>query len=81
MIHKTENPLNFDLDQIEFLIVELQASFDTFSDDLGPFTLDESGVSIDITTQSGKYSYNLEQLKQLKTKMLDPAINSPKDIS
>lgn len=85
MIQKTPDPLGLTVEGVEILIEQLQEWFDQFVKDpihekLG-LSLDESGVSIDITTQSGEYSYNLEQLKQLKTKMLDPVINSPKDIS
>ena len=51
--------------QVDVLIAELQKTFDEYSDDLGIFSLDESGVSIEIKTKSSEYSYNLEQLKKL----------------
>lgn len=49
--------------QVDVLIAELQKAFDEYSDDLGIFSLDESGVSIEIKTKSSEYSYSLEQLK------------------
>ncbi|CAM2995155.1 hypothetical protein [Acinetobacter celticus] len=81
MIEKIENPLNFGLEQIEVLISELQETFDSFGGDLGPFALDESGVSIEIKTKSGEYSYNLEQLKKLKAELEDPLVQSLKEVS
>ena len=81
MIEKTENPLDFGLEQIDFLILELQETFDSFDGDLGPFALDESGVSIDIMSKTGKYSYNLEQLKKLKAELEDPLMQSLKEVS
>mgnify|MGYP000157899463 CR=1 FL=1 len=47
------------------LTPEQQKTFDEYSDDLGIFSLDESGISIEIKTKSSEYSYNLEQLKKL----------------
>jgi len=81
MIEKTENPLDFGLEQIDVLILELQETFDSFDGDLGPFALDESGVSIDIMIKTGKYSYNLEQLKKLKAELEDPLMQSLKEVS
>lgn len=81
MIKKTENPLNFGLEQIEVLTLELQETFDSFGGDLGHFALDESGVAIEIKTKSGEYSYNLEQLKKLKAELEDPLMQSLKEVS
>ena len=81
MIEKTENPLDFGLEQIEVLTLELQETFDSFNGDLSPFALDESGVSIEIKTESGEYSYNLEQLKKLKAELEDPLMQSLKEVS
>ena len=81
MIEKTENPLDFGLEQIEVLTLELQEIFDPFDGDLGPFALDESGVSIEIKTKSGEYSYSLEQLKKLKAEIEDPLMQSLKEVS
>ena len=86
MIKKVENPLGLTLEGVEILITELQQQFDQFVEDpihetLG-LSLEESGVAIEIKTKSKKrYSYNLEQLKLLKTEMLDPTMNSIKEIS
>ena len=81
MIEKTENFLNFGLEQIEALISELQETSDEFHANLGPFALDESGASIEIKTKSGEYSYDLEQLKKLKTELEDPLVQSLKEVS
>ena len=86
MIEKVENPLGLTLEGVEILITELQQQFDQFVVDpihetLG-LSLEESGVAIEIKTKSKKrYSYNLEQLKLLKAEMLDPTMNSIKEIS
>ncbi len=86
MIEKVENPLGLTLEGVEILITELQQQFDQFVKDpihetLG-LSLEESGVAIEIKTKSKKrYSYNLEQLKLLKAEMLDPTMNSIKEIS
>ena len=48
---------------------------------IGPFALDEFGVSIEIKTKSGEYSYNLEQLKKLKAELEDPLMQSLKEVS
>ena len=86
MIKKVENPLGLTLEGVEILITELQQQFDQFVEDpihetLG-LSLEESGVAIEIKTKSKKrYSYNLEQLKLLKAEMLDPTMNSIKEIS
>jgi len=69
MIEKVENPLNLGLDQVEIMIAELQKTFDEYSDDLGILSLDESGVSLEIKTTTGTYSYDLEQLKKLKAEL------------
>ena len=50
------------------------------ADPLG-LTLEESGVALEIKTKTDTYSYNLEQLKLLKAEMLDPVMNSLKEIS
>lgn len=81
MIEKIENPLDFGLEQIEVLISELQETFNSFHTNLGPFALDESGVSIEIKTKSGEYSYDLEQLKKLKAELKDPLVQSLKEVS
>ena len=82
MIQKIENPLDLGIKQVEILITELQESFDIHSVDLHEcFSLEESGIAIEIKTKNGKYSYNLEQLKLLKAEMLDPVMNSMKEIS
>jgi hypothetical protein len=60
---------------------ELQKTFDEYSDDLGIFSLDESGISIEIKTKSSEYSYNLEQLKKLKVELEDPLLQSLKEVS
>lgn len=81
MIEKTENPLDFGLEQIEVLTLDLQKTYDEFREDLGPFALDESGVSIEIMIKTGEYSYNLEQLKKLKAELEDPLMQSLKEVS
>ena len=81
MIEKIENPLNFGVDQIEILITELQKNFDEYRDDLGVFSLDESGVAIEITMKDATYSYHLEQLKKLKAELEDPVLQSLKEMS
>lgn len=82
MLKKIENPLGLKIEIVEKLILELQQNFDEGSKDLPEFlSLDESGVAIEITTKSGQYSYNLEQLKLLKAELLDPVSNSIKEIS
>ncbi|WP_314338389.1 hypothetical protein [Acinetobacter guillouiae] len=82
MIEKIENPLGLKLEHIESLIQELQQQFDEHSKKLSEFfSLEESGVAIEITMRSGQYSYNLEQLKLLKAQLLDPISNSIKEIS
>ena len=82
MIQRIENPLNLELEQVEGLIPELQRQFDENSQLMGDFfTLEESGVSIEITLKTGQYNYDLQQLKGLKAEMLDPVMNSAKEIS
>lgn len=82
MIQKIDNPLNIDLERVEILITELQEIFDNYSQDLPDFfSLEESGCAIEIQTKNGEYSYNLEQLKLLKKELLDPVMNSAKEIS
>jgi len=82
MIEKVENPLNLNLDAIEVLILELQKQFDLFSADVpDELSLDETGVSIEIEMTSGTYSYNLQQLKQLKAEMDNPLHQSLKEVS
>jgi len=81
MIEKVENPLNLGLDQVEIMIAELQKTFDEYSDDLGILSLDESGVSLEIKTTTGTYSYDLEQLKKLKAELEDPLLQSLKEVS
>ena len=81
MIEKIENPLNLELKQVDVLISELQTKFNEFSDRLGPFSLDESGVAMEIKTMSGTHSYDLAQLKLLKAELLDPVMNSLKEVS
>lgn len=82
MIQKIENPMNLGLQQVEILITELQEKFDSSSQNLPEFfSLEESGVAMEIRTRNGEYSYNLEQLKSLKKELLDPVMNSLKEIS
>ncbi len=85
MIQKTPDPLGLTLEGVEILIEQLQERFDQFVKDpihetLG-LSLEESGVAIEIKTKKNTYSYNLEQLKLLKAEMLDPVMNSAKEIS
>lgn len=51
MIEKTENPLDFSLEQINVFIAELQATYDSYKADYENtwFSLKEDGVSIEIT--------------------------------
>lgn len=82
MIEKVENPLSLKLDVIDVLIAELQKQFDLFSANVpDELSLDETGVSIEIEMTSGTYSYNLQQLKKLKTEMDDPLLQSLKEVS
>ena len=81
MIEKTSNPLNLGLKQIDVLITELQDTFNKFGGDLGLFSLDESGVAMEITLKSGTHSYDLAQLKLLKAELLDPVAQSLKEVS
>lgn len=81
MIKKIENPLNLELKQVDALISELQSTFDCYSKNLGPLSLDESGVAMEIKTTSGTHSYDLAQLKLLKAELLDPVMNSLKEVS
>lgn len=82
VIEKTENPLSLKLDVIDVLIAELQKQFDLFSADApDELSLDEAGVLIEIEMTSGTYSYNLQQLKKLKTEMEDPLLQSLKEVS
>lgn len=82
MIEKVENPLNLGLEQINAVISELQKIFDAYSmESLGCFSLDESGVSLEIKTTTGTYSYKLEQLKKLKAELEDPLVQSLKEVS
>ena len=81
MIEKIENPLNLELKQVDVLISELQTKFNEFSDRFGPFSLDESGVAMEIKTRSSTHSYDLAQLKLLRVELLDPVISSLKEVS
>lgn len=82
MIERIENPAGLKLEHVEKLITELQQHFDENSKNLPCFfSLEESGVAIEITTTSCQYSYNLEQLKLLKIELLDPVMNSLKEVS
>ncbi|WP_445344671.1 hypothetical protein [Acinetobacter bohemicus] len=81
MIEKTENSLNLGLEQVDVLIRELQSTFDEFSNDLGLLSLDESGVSIEIKLKSSTHSYDLAQLKLLRAELVDPVVNSLKEVS
>lgn len=85
MIEKIENPLGLTLEGVEILIEELQTQFDQYQQDpllekLG-FGIEESGIALEIKTKTNRYSYNLAQLKLLKAEMLDPTMNSIKEIS
>lgn len=82
MIEKVENPLNLGLEQINAAISELQKTFDAYSmESLGCLSLNESGVSLEIKTTTGMYSYDLEQLKKLKAELEDPLVQSLKEVS
>lgn len=82
MIEKIENPLNLGLEQINAVIAELQEGFNRYSQDLPEFlSLKESGCAIEIQTQNGEYSYNLEQLKKLKAELESPMVQSLKEVS
>ena len=81
MIEKIENPLDLELKQVDALISELQTKFNEFSDRFGPFSLDESGVAMEIKTMSGTHSYDLAQLNLLRVELLDPVISSLKEVS
>lgn len=82
MIEKVENPMNLGLEQINAAISELQKTFDAYSmESLGCLSLDESGVSLEIKTTTGTYSYDLEQLKKLKAELEDPLLQSLKEVS
>ena len=82
MIEKVENPMNLGLEQINAAISELQKTFDAYSmESLGCLSLDESGVSLEIKTTIGTYSYDLEQLKKLKAELEDPLVQSLKEVS
>ena len=82
MIEKVKNPMNLGLEQINAAISELQKIFDAYSmESLGCFSLDESGVSLEIKTTTGMYSYDLEQLKKLKAELEDPLLQSLKEVS
>ena len=85
MIQKIADPLGLTLEGVEILIEQLQEQFNEYQQDpmlekLG-LTLEESGVALEIKTKTNTYSYNLEQLKLLKAEMLDPVMNSLKEIS
>jgi len=41
----------------------------------------QSGVSLEIKTTTGTYSYKLEQLKKLKAELEDPLVQSLKEVS
>ena len=82
MIEKVENPIGLQLEHVESLITELQQHFDENSKKLTCFfSLEESGVGIEITTKSSSHYDNLEQLKLLKIELLDPVMNSLKEVS
>lgn len=83
MLERIENPMDLTIDQVEKLIAELQLDFDTLSKNLPEFlSLDEIGISTTLKTLTGKSgTYNLAQLKLLKAEMLDPTMNSIKEIS
>ena len=83
MIEKVENPLDLTIDQVEMLVAELQLDFDTHSKNLPEFlSLEEIGISTTLKTCNGTSgTYNLAQLKLLKAEMLDPTMNSIKEIS
>ena len=83
MIKKVENPLDLTIDQVEMLVTELQLDFDTHSKNLPEFlSLEEIGISTTLKTRNGTSgTYNLAQLKLLKAEMLDPTMNSIKEIS
>lgn len=85
MIEKVENPLDFNLEQVEILIAQLQKHKDDWEESpaaiSGLASLDDSGVEIQIDFKGKKYPYNLEQLKRLKAELLNPLINAVKEIA
>jgi len=82
MIEKIANPLNLQLEGIESLIAYLQEEFNSHSAEVTEgFDLGESGVSIEIEMESGKYSYSLEHLKKLKAELHNPVLQSLKEVS
>lgn len=83
MIEKIDNPMGLSIHQVDLLINELQPTFDNFQNNPVEFLrLDESGISMEITTKSGKSaSYNLEQLKKLKKQLSDPVMISRGEIA
>lgn len=73
MIEKTENPLDLNLEAIEWFIAELQSTYDSYKAD---------GVSIEITLKDkGPYSYSLAQCKALKAELEDPLLQSLREVS
>jgi hypothetical protein len=82
MIEKTENPLDLGLAEVESMINELQPIYDECQLSLGPDSeLEESGISLDIIIKTRRYSYTLEQLKKLKTELLDPVMIAAKEFA
>lgn len=84
MIEKTENPLDLNIEAIEWFITELQATYDSYKADYENawFSLEETGVSIEITLKDkGPYSYSLAQCKALKAELEDPLMQSLREVS
>lgn len=82
MIEKVQNPLGFNLAQVERMIVELQQVFDDWhKTPVEFFGLEESGVVVEIKIKGKKHPYNLEQLKKLKVELLDPVMVAAKEFA
>lgn len=84
MIEKTENPLDFSLEQINVFIAELQATYDSYKADYENtwFSLKEDGVSIEITIKDkGTYTYSLAQCKAIKAEIENPLLQSLREVS
>jgi hypothetical protein len=82
MIEKIENPLNLKIDAVDLLIEQLQKQFEDSSMNIPEgFSLNESGVSIEIQMVSGTYSYSLDLLKKLKAELEDPSMQSLKEVT
>lgn len=84
MIEKTENPLDLNLEAIEWFIAELQSTYDSYKADYENawFSVDEISVGIEITIQGkGTYIYSLVQCKALKAEFENPVFQSLGEVS